>query len=52
MNIVAQVFGFIALIFYIITLQMNNKQNLLIFLIITNVFYSLQYLMLDAYSFK
>ena len=50
MNLVAQLFGFIALIFYVVSLQINNKNKLLKFLVITNVFYSLQYLMLDAYS--
>ena len=50
MNIIAQIFGFIALVLYIISLQINNKKKLLIFLAITNIFYSLQYLMLDAYS--
>lgn len=50
MNIVAQIFGFIALVFYVVGLQLNNKKKVLIYLIITNIFYSLQYLMLDAYS--
>lgn len=50
MNIIAQIFGFIALVFYIVSLQTDNKKKLLTFLIITNTFYSLQYLMLDAYS--
>lgn len=50
MNIVAQVFGFVALVFYVVSLQINNKTKLLWLLIITNIFYGLQYLMLDAYS--
>lgn len=50
MNIVAQIFGVIALIVYCYTLQLESKGKILRFLLITNVFYCLQYLMLDAYS--
>lgn len=49
-KIIAGIFGFIALMVYIISMQTNNKKKLLIFLIISNIFYALQYLMLDAYA--
>ena len=50
MNVVAQIFGVIALIVYCYTLQLESKEKILRFLLVTNVFYCLQYLMLDAYS--
>ena len=43
-------FGFIALGFYVYSIQFSDKKKLLILLGIANVFYSLQYLMLNAYT--
>lgn len=50
MNVVALFFGVIALVLYIVTLISSNKKRILIFLILANIFYGLQYLMLNAYS--
>lgn len=50
MNVIAQIFGFIALIVYCISIQASKRENLLKALVICNIFYSLQYLMLNAYS--
>lgn len=50
MNVVALIFGAIAVILYAVTLLSNKKKTILIFLILTNIFWSLQYLMLNAYS--
>lgn len=50
MNLIAQIFGFIALIIYCVSLQTTKREKLLKALIICNVFYCLQYLMLNAYA--
>lgn len=50
MNLIAQIFGLIALIIYCVSLQTTKREKLLKALIICNTFYCLQYLMLDAYA--
>ena len=50
MNVVALIFGLIAVILYVVTLISTNKKTILVFLILSNIFYGLQYLMLNAYS--
>lgn len=50
MNILAQVFGIIGLIFLIVSVQNNNKVLILIFQIFANIFYGLQYLTLGLFS--
>ena len=50
MNVPAQIFGFIALILISISLQFDKRKKVLKFQALSNIFYSLQYLMLNAYS--
>jgi hypothetical protein len=50
LNIIAQVFGFIALAFMALSYQETNKKELLKKQIFANVFYALQYLSLNAVS--
>lgn len=48
--IIAQVLALIAFILYVLSLQFREKRKTLILQIIANVFYALEYLMLDAYA--
>ena len=48
--IVAQVFAFIAFILYTLSLQFKKRENVLKTQIIANTFYTLEYLMLNAYA--
>ena len=50
MSIVPFTLGVIAVILYVVTLISTNKKTILVFLILSNIFYGLQYLMLNAYS--
>lgn len=50
MNLVSELFGTIALIIYAISFQATNRKKLLKLLITCNIFYLLQYLMLNSYS--
>ncbi len=50
MNILAQVFGFFALIFLVISYQQKNRIKFLDLQLLANIFYCLQYLVLHAYS--
>lgn len=50
MNILAQIFGTIALLLLVISYQQVVRKKFLFLQIIANVFYSLQYLVLNAYS--
>lgn len=50
MNILAQIYGIIGLIFLIVSVQNNNKVLILIFQIFANIFYGLQYLTLGLFS--
>lgn len=50
MNIIAQIFGIVGLIFVFISIQNNNKNKILFFQILANLFYGLQYLFLRALS--
>lgn len=47
---IAQFFGFLALITYLISFFKENRTSILRLILICNVLYSLQYLMLDAYA--
>lgn len=47
---VAQFFGFLALVIYLISLFKENRTTILKYILICNILYSLQYLMLDAYA--
>ncbi len=49
MKIVAFVVGIIAFIFYILSVQQSNKEKLLKFQIIANIFYAVQYMLLGVY---
>ena len=48
--IIAQVFGAIALIILIISLQKNNKKTLLKYQIFSSILYAIQYVFLNAYT--
>ncbi len=48
--IIAQVFALIAFILYVLSLQFREKKKTLLFQVIANVFYALEYLMLNAYA--
>lgn len=48
--IIAQVFGAIALIVLIISLQKNNKKTLLKYQIFSSLLYAIQYVFLNAYT--
>lgn len=50
MNIVAQVIGLFAILSYTISPQQKNKKRVLIFNLISSILYSLQYLLLNAFS--
>ena len=50
MNIYAQVIGFIALSFMCLSYQKNNKKDFLFIQILANIFYGLQYFLLNAIS--
>ena len=50
MNITAQIVGFIALSFMCLSYQKNNKKDFLFIQIIANIFYGLQYFLLNAFS--
>ena len=48
--IVAQVFAFFAFILYTLSFQFKKRGNVLKTQIFANIFYTLQYIMLDAYA--
>ena len=50
MNLLAQIFGLIGLVFLIVSVQNNNKVLILIFQIFANIFYGLQYMTLGLFS--
>lgn len=50
MNIIAQILGFFALIFSVMSYQKTNKKGFLIVQVIANLFYISQYACLNAYS--
>ena len=50
MNILAQVIGFIALIFIVLSYQAVDKKKFLLIQIFANIFFGLQYLVLSAFS--
>lgn len=50
MNVVAQIFGFIAMVIYCISIQYNKKSKIIKLQILYNIFYLMQYLMLNAYT--
>lgn len=50
MNYIAQILGFIALIFIILSYQNTKKEKFLLIQIFANVFFGLQYLTLKAFS--
>lgn len=50
MNILAQIFGAFALLFLVVSYQQKKRIRFLDLQLIANIFYSLQYLVLDAYS--
>ena len=50
MNYLAFSLGIIAFLLYIFSLQCKNKKNILSFQCLANLFYSLQYFLLNAYS--
>ena len=50
MNIFAQVLAIFGLLFLIISVQLNNKLKILFCKIISNIFYGMQYLLLNAFS--
>ena len=50
MNVLAQIFGAFALLFLVISYQQKKRIRFLDLQLIANIFYSLQYLVLHAYS--
>ncbi len=50
MNVLAQIFGALALLFLVISYQQKKRIRFLDLQLIANIFYSLQYLALHAYS--
>ena len=50
MNVLAQIFGIIGLIFLVISIQNNKKKIVLLFQIVSNMFYGLQYIVLNSLS--
>lgn len=45
-----QLFGFIAIIFIVISIQKNNKSKILTYQILSNICFGLQYICLNAYT--
>ena len=50
MNLVAQIIGFTALLIYIVSFFKEKRKTILALVLVCNVFYAFQYLMLDAYA--
>ncbi len=50
MKTLAFIFGIIAFIFFVLSIQNKNKEKLLIFQLIANAFYGIQYILLQAFS--
>ena len=50
MNIYAQLIGIIALILMVISYQQKNRKKFLIYQVFANLFYGLQYFILNAFS--
>lgn len=50
MNYIAQILGFIALIFIVLSYQNTKKERFLLIQIFANIFFGLQYLTLKAFS--
>ena len=50
MNLFAQLFGIFGLIFLIVSIQNNRKKVILFFQIFANVFYGIQYFLLNSLS--
>lgn len=50
MNIIAQLFGIIAITLWVFSIQKNNKKDILFFQTGANVFYIILYIILGAYS--
>lgn len=50
MNFISLIIGIIAVIFYILSIQCKSKRNVLYMQLVANVFYSIQYLLLNALS--
>ena len=49
-QMIAQIFAFIAFVLYVISLQFKKKEKILKYQMIANTFYALEYLMLNAYA--
>lgn len=50
MNWIAQLFGLLGLSFLMISIQYDNKKTVLFFQMFANVFYSIQYILLNSMS--
>ncbi len=50
MEVTAQIFSFLGLICYIISLQQNDKKRILQFHVIAYIFFAIQYFLLGAWS--
>ena len=50
MYIVANIVGALAIIIWTMSIQNKDKKNILIYQIISNIFYSLQYFLLNAFT--
>lgn len=50
LNLYIQLFGSIALLLWVISIQISKKSKILIFQLFANVFYAIQYTLLGAYS--
>lgn len=50
MILIAQVFGILAIIFWIVSVQRKNKKNILFNQMMANIFYTIQYFLLGVFS--
>lgn len=48
--IIAQIFGFFAILFWALSIQNKNKKDVLAFQIYASLFYAINFFLLDAYS--
>lgn len=49
MNYLSQIVGIIAFIFFVSSIQLKNKKKLLLFQLLANLFYALQYILLNVF---
>lgn len=50
MLIISSIFGGIAIVFWLFSIQMKSKRDILLFQVVANIFYAVQYIFINSFS--